>query len=271
MAKFDLIIYGASGFTGESLVRYSSSPVHERDLGSLAAKYLQSIAAKQGTKWAVAGRSQSKLEAVLREIGGDKIPIIIADSSDEAALRSLVKQTKVIISLVGPYAIYGTKLVKVCAEEGVHYCDLTGEAPFCYKMINEHGRTAIENKAIIVHSAGFDSIPSDLTTFLAVQRLKKIPGAEVGEVKAIFSAKGGASWVVWNSAVRTGNADMRTIRSGGTIASALAMFNDGTPEDMKVLRNPFCLSPSTFRNSSLSSLQILRFASSPLRFAARLT
>ena len=107
--KFDLIIYGGSGFTGQ-----------------LAVKYLASIAGKQGTNWAISGRSQAKLEAVLKECGAEKIPIIIADSQDEASLRSLVKQTKVVISLVGPYAIYGTKLVKVCAEEGVHYCDLTG-------------------------------------------------------------------------------------------------------------------------------------------------
>lgn len=107
--KYDLVIYGATGFTG-----------------SLAAKYLASIAAKQGTKWAVVGRSEAKLQAVLKEIGAEKIPVIIADSQDEDGLRALVKQTKVVISLVGPYALYGAKLVKVCAEEGVHYCDLTG-------------------------------------------------------------------------------------------------------------------------------------------------
>lgn len=119
--------------------------------------------------------------------------------------------------------LYGESLVKACCETGTHYVDLTGEAPFIAQMIKLYGRGALESKALLVMSTGFDSTPSDLTTYLAVQRLKKVPGAVVGNVKAVFTLKGGAS--------------------GGTIASALNFFNNGTKEEFAVAQDPFCLSP----------------------------
>lgn len=121
----------------------------------------------------------------------------------------------------------GAPLVKACAENGVHYVDLTGEAPFVADMIKAHARSAVSTRALMLHSCGYDSVPSDLCAFLAVQRLKKIAGerVKVGEVSAAFSLQGGAS--------------------GGTLASLLEMLESG-PEAQKIARNPFCLSPSAF-------------------------
>lgn len=111
------------------------------------------------------------------------------------------------------------------AENGTHYVDLTGEAPFVAHMVRKYARTAVSTSAIIIHSCGFDSVPSDLTTFLAVQRLKRLAGdnVKVGAVRSAFAQKGGAS--------------------GGTIASALAVL-DGPPEDRAIATNPYALSPS---------------------------
>jgi short subunit dehydrogenase-like uncharacterized protein len=137
----------------------------------------------------------------------------------------MVKQTKLVISLVGPYTLYGALLVKVASENGVHYVDLTGEASFCRDMTKAHESSALANKAIIVHSCGFDSVPSDLCALLAVQRLKAQVGedAKVGEVSASFAVKGGPS--------------------GGTLASVLVMLESGI-ETKKTLMDPFALSPS---------------------------
>ena len=106
---FDIVLFGASGFTGE-----------------LVAAYLAEQAPQ--VRWAIAGRSAAKLEAVRDRLGQPDLPLLVADSEDAAALTAMVEQTRVIISTVGPYARYGTTLLEVCAEQGTHYCYLTGEA-----------------------------------------------------------------------------------------------------------------------------------------------
>lgn len=202
---YEIVVWGASGFTGELVVRY---------LATLTDLNL---------KWAVAGRSKSKLEKVLAGVG-ISVPIVIADSNDPESLVHMVKQTTLVMSLVGPYTLYGSSLVKACAENGTHYVDLTGETAWIAQMIKEYGRAAISTQALIIHSCGFDSVPSDLCALLAVNRLKMVAGenVKVGEVTGSVVAVGGPS--------------------GGTIATALAIF-EGPEEARRVSANPYCLSP----------------------------
>ncbi|KDE03187.1 hypothetical protein MVLG_06307 [Microbotryum lychnidis-dioicae p1A1 Lamole] len=200
---YEIVVWGATGFTGQ-----------------LVAQYLSTSPTAEGLRWAVAGRSKAKLEQRMQEVGVD-VPLIIADAGDAGSLDDLCKQTLCIISLVGPYARYGEPLVKACAENGVHYVDLTGEAPFVARMVKNHGRAAVSTKAIIIHACGYDSVPSDLCAYLAAQRLKAA-GAEVGPVRGIASFKGGMS--------------------GGTFASMLDIIK-APKEDKKIAMNPYGLSP----------------------------
>src|SRR5690606_11481463 len=122
-------------------------------------------------RWAIAGRSQSKLQQVkeaLRPVLGassDALPVLIADAADEQQLRDLCAQTRAVVSTVGPYALYGEPLVKVCAESGTDYCDLTGEPQWNKRMLEKYEATAKASGARIVHCCGFDSIPSDMGVY----------------------------------------------------------------------------------------------------------
>ena len=113
-------------------------------------------------RWAVAGRNESKLQDVAASCGFGGVAILIADSHDEEAIRRIAEQTTVICSTVGPYALYGSPLVKICSELGVHYCDLTGEVQWMRDMIETYHASAEASGAKIVHTCGFDSVPSDL-------------------------------------------------------------------------------------------------------------
>ncbi len=147
--KYDLIIWGASGFTGRLVAEY------------LIGKY----GISDDLKWAVAARNQSKLETVMAEIGAEKVPMVIADSHDVASLNAMASQTKVICTTIGPYAKYGSELVAACIENGTDYCDLTGEVQWMRKMIDKHHEAAKAKGIRIVHTCGFDSIPSDMGVY----------------------------------------------------------------------------------------------------------
>ena len=138
--EFEIVVWGASGFTGK-----------------LTAEYLQGRYGAEGNlRWALAGRNRSKLEGVRddisRETGSDAsaLPIIVGDSDDEAFLAELAGRTRVVCTTVGPYARYGSKLVAACATEGTHYCDLTGEVHWMQRMIETHEDAARESGARIV-------------------------------------------------------------------------------------------------------------------------
>ncbi|BGP52902.1 hypothetical protein JCM8202_003984 [Rhodotorula sphaerocarpa] len=182
--KYDILVMGASGFTGQ-----------------LVAQYLACQAATQGFTWAAGGRNRQKIEQKMREVNVEPAEIFVADSKDENALRQAVKQVKVVISLIGPYLLHGETLVKVCAEEGTAYCDLTGETPFVHGNIKKYQKTALNTKTLLLHTAGMDSIPSDLGAFLAVQRLKQAggPDTRAGDVRSSFKAQGGLSGGTLNS------------------------------------------------------------------------
>lgn len=210
--KFDLIVFGATSFVGEILCRY------------LVSEY----GIDGEVKWAAAGRSSEKLENLRAGLGGKakKLSLLIADAADEKALNRLCGQTRVIISTVGPYALYGEPLVKVCAETGTDYCDLTGEAHWVRRMITRYQDLASETGARIVHSCGFDCIPSDM----GVWHLQNAARAEFGTPCTTIRMRVKA---------------MRGAASGGTVASILNIFKEASknPELRKELSNPYSICP----------------------------
>src|SRR5271154_3324937 len=167
-AKFDIIVYGATGFTGQLVAEY------------LVAKYRNDKA----LKWAMAGRSLDKLKSVRDAIGAPSdTPLIAADSSDVGSLKTMVDQTKSVISTVGPYQLYGSDLVAACAASGTDYLDLCGEPVWMRQMIDAHQSTAQSTGARIVFSCGFDSLPFELGVFFCQETAKQVLGGPVGRVK----------------------------------------------------------------------------------------
>ena len=165
----DIIIYGATGFTGQ-----------------LCVKYFQSL--ETPTKWAIAGRNQEKLRKVAEENLAE-VEILIADSDDEVALDNLTLRAKVILSTAGPFHRYGSKLVASCVKNNTHYVDITGENFWVKGLIENHHEEAARKGVRIIPSCGFDSIPSDLGTFFAAKSL----GKPIKRIESFHSYEGGAS------------------------------------------------------------------------------
>jgi short subunit dehydrogenase-like uncharacterized protein len=177
--EFDVVLFGATGFTG-----------------GLTAEYLAAHA-PNGCRWAIAGRSREKLLAVrerLAEINplcGD-LDLLVADVTDRESLRAVVMRTRVVVTTVGPYLRHGEPLVAVCAETGTDYLDLTGEPEFVDRMYLDHHDAAVASGARIVHSAGFDSIPYDLGVLFTVEQLPEdVPLDVQGYVSASASFSAG--------------------------------------------------------------------------------
>jgi short subunit dehydrogenase-like uncharacterized protein len=210
-SKFDIVVYGATGFTGQLVAEY------------LAAHY----AGKSDPKWAMAGRSPEKLASVREAIGAPADTALIqADGSDPASLRAMIDQTNAVVSTVGPYQLYGSELVAACAASGTDYLDLCGEPVWMRQMIDAHEATAQSSGARIVFSCGFDSLPFELGVFFCQETAKKTLGAPVSRVKG---------------RVR----DMTATVSGGTVASMKASFAAAAKDLSLValLRSPFVLTP----------------------------
>ncbi|HMN73572.1 MAG TPA: saccharopine dehydrogenase NADP-binding domain-containing protein [Rhodoblastus sp.] len=207
--EFDIVVYGASGFTGR-----------------LVAEYL--AGRKDGTiRWAMAGRDLAKLAAVRDEIGAPSdIPLIAADAAQPQSLRDLARRTRVVLTTVGPYQLYGSDLVAACAAEGTDYCDLCGEPAWMRAMIDAHDAQAKKTGARIVFSCGFDSIPFDLGVLFLQTEAKKRLGAPFARVKG---------------RVRK----MRGTFSGGTAASLKATLAAAAkdPNIVALLKDPFALTP----------------------------
>ena len=210
-SKFNIVVYGASGFTGQLVAEYLA--VHYKGDKQL--------------RWAMAGRSLDKLASVRDAIGAPKeTPLIAADASDVASLKAMVEQTKSVISTVGPYQFYGNDLVAICAASGTDYLDLCGEPVWMRQMIDKHEAAAKASGARIVFSCGFDSVPFELGAFFVQKEARRVFGAPAARVKG---------------RVR----DMRGTLSGGTAASAKATF-DAVAKDLSlvaILNDPFALTP----------------------------
>jgi short subunit dehydrogenase-like uncharacterized protein len=209
--KFDIVVYGATGFTGRLVAEYLAA--HYKGDASL--------------KWAMAGRSKDKLAAVRDAIGApNDLPLIVADASDPASLKAMVEQTKSVITTVGPYMLYGNELLAACVAAGVDYFDLCGEPIWMRQKIEQHEAAARESGARIVFSCGYDSLPFELGVFCAQEEAKNAFGAMVARVKGRVRKMEGTF-------------------SGGTAASMRAIV-EATMKDLSLvtmLRDPFVLTP----------------------------
>lgn len=214
--RFDLIVYGATGFTGRLVAEY------------LCQRYGPGGAhAADKVKWAMAGRSAAKLAQVRDDIRapGD-LPLLTADANDPTALLALVRQAKAVITTVGPYQLYGEALLQACVDSGTDYLDLCGEPAWMAQMIARHETAAQKSGARILFSCGFDSVPFDMgVRFLqdaALQRFK----APLQKVRGhVVRMKGGFS--------------------GGTAASLVATLEAAgrDPQVNRTMANPFALTP----------------------------
>ena len=176
---FDLVVYGATGFTGGLVAAYLHG---ERP----------TLPSSGPMRWAIAGRSRERLEAVRTRLGAPDLPIVVADSQDAAALDAMTSQTRVLLSTVGPFYAYGQEVVASCVRNGTDYCDLTGENHFVRAMDRKHDDAAKASGARIVHNAGYDSIPSDLGTWMMHTAMQE-RGATLQSVTAYARMKGGLS------------------------------------------------------------------------------
>lgn len=200
---YDVVLYGASGFVGKQTVQY----------------FARHAAAKQ-VSWAIAGRNRQKLEAVRNEVGV-AIDVLVADSQDQPAIDAIVAQTQVLLTTAGPFAKYADGLVDACVRYKTHYVDITGETPWVRTLIDRYHAQAAADGTRIIPCCGFDSVPSDLGTYLVVRHLQQELGMACQQVNAYFQAFGGLN--------------------GGTLASAFNLFDQGTAQ----LQDPFLLNPST--------------------------
>jgi len=216
--ELDIIIYGASGYTGR-----------------LVAEYL--VQKGDAVKWAMAGRDQAKLREVRELINAPtSIPIIVADADDVSALTAMVKRTAVVLTTAGPYQRYGNALVKACAEMGTDYVDLAGESNWIAKKIVELDATAKRSGARLIFSSGFDSVPFDLGVLFVEHEAKKLFGTYAPRVRG---------------RVRVINGGL----SGGTLdagkATTVAIGNDASI--LEVIDDPFALTPG-FKGSDQPDL-----------------
>ncbi len=198
---FDVVLYGATGFTGRQAAATFSERVGDR------------------LRWAVAGRNAAKLEALAEGLTGAP-GIVVADALDPSALATLAASTRVVLSTAGPFARFGDGMVEACVEHGTHYVDITGETPWVRRMIDAHHERAKQSGTRIVPCCGFDSVPSDLSAWFMAQKLREA-GTGAATIEAVFTARGGFN--------------------GGTIASAMHMMADPTASaqlDQLRLLNP---------------------------------
>lgn len=217
--NYDLVVFGATSFVGQILTRY-------------LAEYFSTQ--QEQLRWAIAGRSQQKLQDLKSSLGtlGESLPILIADASNQAELNALCAQTRVVVSTVGPYALYGEPLIQACVTNGTDYCDLTGETQWIKKMIEKYESQAQQSGARIVHCCGFDSVPSDMGVYYLQQQAQKQFNAPATQVSMrVKTLKGGAS--------------------GGTVASLINVIQEATadPALRKDLVNPYVLCPPDHGNS----------------------
>ena len=208
--NFDVVIYGATGFTGKLVIEYM----------------LKQYGNDNSISWAMAGRSHEKLLAVKEKLGVPaEIALLTVDSEDKTSITDMVKQTKCVLTTVGPYQLYGSDLIEECASHGTDYVDLCGEPGWMYEMIEAHSEAAKASGARIIFSCGFDSIPFDLGVLYAQEEAIKRYGKPSTNVRGRVRVMDGEF-------------------SGGTAASLGATMASlkVKPELLSVLINPFSLS-----------------------------
>ena len=215
--QFDIILFGATSFVGRLVALHIQSLL---DSGSTAIP--------ASFSWAIAGRNMNALQRIKTQLGAkaNGLPCLVADSHNKTQLQALCRQCRVVISTVGPYALYGETLVQVCTESGTDYCDLTGEVPWIKRMLYRYEVRAQTSGARIVNCCGFDSIPSDLGVHYLQQLARCYWGGPATQIKmAVEHLRGGLS--------------------GGTLASIINVSKEAiaNQEIRKQLSNPYWLCP----------------------------
>jgi short subunit dehydrogenase-like uncharacterized protein len=206
---YDLVIYGASGFVGRQAVRYLSEKINSDKV-----------------RWAIAGRSRQSLEAVKAEIAGtESLDVWVADSQDQRAVDAIASKTQVLINTAGPFAKYGTAIVDACVRLKTHYVDITGETPWVKDLIDRYHEQAASDGTRIIPFCGFDSVPSDLGTYLVVHYMNKTLGVSCQSVQGYFQGQGGFN--------------------GGTLASGLGLYDS---QRSSQVGDPFLLNPPGLRS-----------------------
>ncbi len=207
---YDIVVYGATGYTGR-----------------LVAEYLAHHYQGKGPKWAMAGRSAAKLAEVRDLIGAPAdTPLIVANSDDPASMKALAESTRVVITTVGPYQLYGEPLLAACVAAGTDYTDLCGEPAWMRQMVDRYHEAAKASGARISFSSGFDSIPFDLGVFMLQKEAKARHGSPVPRVKGRVRG-------------------MQGTFSGGTAASLTETMKAvaKNPKLISILQSPFGLTP----------------------------
>jgi short subunit dehydrogenase-like uncharacterized protein len=182
--ELDVVVWGATGYAGR-----------------LVADYLATAPSARGLRWALAGRNRAVLERLREELRAPELEIIVADARDPRGLETMCARAAVVATTVGPYAVHGDTLVAACVKTSTHACDLAGEPPWIRRTIDQHHQAAAASGAKIVHSCGFDSIPSDLGV-LMLDEAMRARGRRLARVDTFFGESKGRP-------------------SGGTIASLL--------------------------------------------------
>lgn len=203
---FDIVLYGATGFTGRQTVEYMARHAPGK------------------IRWAIAGRDRVRLEH-LRQHLGEPVgadDVLVADSRDQDAVDAIVSRTRVLLSTAGPFSLYGSPVVDACVRHRTHYVDITGETPWVREMIARHHDHASADGTRIIPFCGFDSVPSDLGAFLVVRQMQQALGVACAEVRAFFQLKGGVN--------------------GGTIAT---MLNGAKSGRLAGMGDPFLLDPAS--------------------------
>jgi short subunit dehydrogenase-like uncharacterized protein len=199
---YDVVLYGASGFVGKQTVPYFAEHTRPDEV-----------------RWAIAGRNRQKLETVKARVDTD-VDVLVADSRDQTAVDELVSQTGVLLNTAGPFALYSNAIVDACVRFRTHYVDITGETPWVKDLIARYHQQAASDGTRIIPFCGFDSVPSDLGTYLVVRHFQQELGESCTNVKAYFQAYGGFN--------------------GGTLASGFNLYDSG---QIARVSNPFLLNP----------------------------
>jgi short subunit dehydrogenase-like uncharacterized protein len=203
--QYDVVLYGASGFTGRQTVQYFAGNTQPSDV-----------------RWAIAGRNRQALEAAREQAGEDagSADILVADAQDQQAVDAIVSRTRILLNTAGPFSLYGSKIVDACVRYKTHYVDITGETPWVRDLMDRYHDRAAADGTRIVPCCGFDSVPSDMGVYLVARYIHKTLGSDCREVKGFYQISGGLN--------------------GGTFASASNAQASGAAARM---REPFLLNP----------------------------
>jgi len=192
MTKYDLVIYGASGFTGQFVIEYVHRAAKEHQIS-----------------WAVAGRNEGRLQAAVARAGAvvgadlSSVPLIVCDSSDSSSLLQMAQKARVVLNCVGPYRFYGEAVVEACVEAGAHHLDISGEPQYLEKMQLKYHQKAVENGVYVVGACGFDSIPADLGQICVKREMEGDVNSIETYLKVIIPDLPGAAinFATWQSAI----------------------------------------------------------------------